>query len=988
LNAGSHNVNKEEKPEVKMEIIHGFERMLDQDIPEIKTRAELFRHVKTGAELLSLQNEDENKVFGITFRTPPKDSTGVPHILEHAVLCGSRKYPVKEPFVELLKGSLHTFLNAMTYPDKTCYPVASQNEQDFYNLIDVYLDAVFYPKITRLIFQQEGWHYELDEKTRTLIYKGVVFNEMKGVYSSPESLLAEYSQQSLFPDNTYGFDSGGNPKEIPNLTYDQFFDFHQKYYHPSNARIYFYGDDPPTQRLKLVNGYLKDFEAIEIDSTVPLHPPIDQPRRFVRSFAAGKDEERGPKGMMTVNWLFKETTGREMNMAAHILDYVLLGMAGSPLRKALIDSNLGEDLAGGGLGELRQLVFSTGLKGIATKSADQIESLILKTLADLSRSGIDPKTVEAAVNTTEFALRENNTGNFPRGLALMLRALNTWLYEEDPLALIAFEAPLEAVKSRLASNRTFFEEMIVHLFLKNAHRTTLILKPDPDLEKKMEMNERKKLNKKHKTMSPAELEDIRATMDGLKQLHETPDPPEALANIPTLKIADLDKQNRPIPLTVSEQNGTQIFYHDLFTNRICYFDLGLDLHVLPEKYLPYIQLFGRALLEMGTEKEDYVSLTQRISRKTGGIRPTIFNSSVKGKEAGAVWLFLRGKAMASLSGELLDILRDVLLSVRLNNRQRFRQIVLEAKARQERTLVPSGHQIVNLRLRAHFSEADWADEQMKGLSYYFFLRDLADKIDEDWPAVLTDLETIRKALINRNSMLFNGTMEEADWSSFRPLAHEFLDALPASPPIVTDWDPKPPTDFEGMTIPSQVNYVGKGVNLYSLGYGLHGSVQVITRYLRNVWLWEKIRLQGGAYGAFCHFDRLSGTLSFVSYRDPNLVKTVENFDRSADFLRDLELNEDERMKSIIGTIGDIDQYRLPDAKGYVSVARHLSGETDEDRQLIRDEVLATSPSDFRGFVEFLEAFKAKGLVKVLGSQSAIQEALNDRPGWLEVTKVL
>jgi Zn-dependent M16 (insulinase) family peptidase len=372
----------------KMTTIHGFERKEDRDIPELRTKASLFRHVKTGAELLSLENEDENKVFGISFRTPPNDSTGVPHILEHAVLCGSRKYPVKEPFVELLKGSLQTFLNAMTFPDKTCYPVASQNVQDFYNLIDVYLDAVFYPKITRPIFQQEGWHFEMEKKDHPLIYKGVVFNEMKGAYSSPDSILDEYSQRSLFPDNTYGFDSGGDPVVIPSLTFEQFLAFHRKYYHPSNARIYFYGDDPPTQRLKLVNEYLKDFEMNEIDSTISLQPPIDQPKHYTHPFAAGSDDDRGPMGMMAVNWLLKETTDIELNMAFDILEYILLGMPGSPLRKALIDSNLGEDLAGGGLEDaLRQMVFSTGLKGIDIKNADKIEALILKTLRTSPEKG-------------------------------------------------------------------------------------------------------------------------------------------------------------------------------------------------------------------------------------------------------------------------------------------------------------------------------------------------------------------------------------------------------------------------------------------------------------------------------------------------------------------------------------------------------------------------------------------------------------------------
>jgi len=449
-----------------MTIIHGFKLTREQDIPEIKTRVFLYEHEKTGAELLSLSNKDENKVFGISFRTPPHDSTGLPHILEHSVLGGSRKYPVKEPFVELLKGSLKTFLNAMTYPDKTCYPVASQNLQDFYNLIDVYLDAVFYPRLTPYIFQQEGWHYELEGQHEPLRYKGVVYNEMKGAYSSPDNLLSEYSFRSLFPDNAYDYDSGGDPRHIPNLTFEQFKDFHRRYYHPSNARIYFYGDDDPERRLSIVDEYLSDFERIEIDSMIRLQRPFEEPRRIIRSFAAGADEGAGLKGMITLNWLLPQGTDSELNLAMHFLEYILLGMPGSPLRKALIESRLGEGLTGAGLGsETRQLYFSIGLKGINLDNVDRIQDLIIRTLTSLAENGIDPNDIEAAVNSIEFSLRENNTGGLPRGLSLMLRALTTWLYDEDPLALVSFEAPLKAVKSTIASKRSFFEDMVREFFL-------------------------------------------------------------------------------------------------------------------------------------------------------------------------------------------------------------------------------------------------------------------------------------------------------------------------------------------------------------------------------------------------------------------------------------------------------------------------------------------------------------------------------------------
>jgi presequence protease len=976
-----------------MAIIQGFERLRVQEIPELKTQAQLFRHAKTGAELLSLISDDDNKVFGITFRTPPRDSTGVAHILEHSVLCGSRKYPVKEPFVELLKGSLKTFLNAFTYPDKTCYPVASQNVQDFYNLIDVYLDAVFYPRITPFTLQQEGWHLELDDPEGVLIYKGVVFNEMKGAYSSPDNVLSESSQQSLFPDTTYGLDSGGNPKHIVELTFDEFKDFHRKYYHPSNARLFFYGNDDPERRLHLANEYLKDFERVPVDSTIVLQPLFDGPRRIIRPYASAEmDSGEGQavrRGMLTVNWLLTETTDPGLNFALQVLKYILLGMPGSPLRKALIDSGLGDDLAGVGLeNELRQMYFSTGLKGILDADADRVEELILKTLETLATAGIDRQTTEAAMNTIEFRLRENNTGSFPRGLNLMLRALTTWLYDSDPLALLAFETPLERLKSGLVSDPRFFENLIVRFFLQNRHRATLILEPDPELTSKEEATEREQLKVIKESLQPSQLQEIIANTRELKRLQELPDPPAALEAIPTLKIADLDRTNKLIPLVALEKAGVRTFYHDLFTNGIFYLEVGFNLHSLKQMHLPYVSLFGRALIEIGTEKEDFVALTQRISGKTGGLRPEIFTSASKTDARGALWLFLRGKSMLPHVEDLFEILHDVLLTVRLDNQERFRQMVLEEKARQEQKLVPGGHQIVNLRLRLHFSEADWAAEQMGGVSYLLFLRELARKIDEDWPEVLAVLEEVRRILVRRENMLLNVTVDEAGWAQCESKAAAFLGGLPSASVAKQTWSPQYPPLFEGMVIPAQVNYVGKGANLYESGYQFHGSAQVISGYLRSSWLWDRVRVQGGAYGAFCMFDRISGTMTFVSYRDPNVLRTLDNFDQSVDFLRRSDLSENELTKAVIGAIGNIDTYLLPDAKGFVSLLRCLTGDTEADRQRTREEVLATGNADFKAFAEALERLRTEGIVKVLGSQNAIDEASVNNPGWLNPLKVL
>ena len=972
-----------------MKVIHGFERMREQTIPELDTRAEVYRHKRTGAQLLSLINKDENKVFAIIFRTPPTDSTGVAHILEHSVLCGSRKYPVKEPFVELMKGSLQTFLNAFTYPDKTCYPVASKNLRDFYNLIDVYLDAVLYPRLTPFTLQQEGWHFEVESLDQPLVYKGVVFNEMKGAYSSPERVLAQYSQQSLFPHNAYGFDSGGTPQNIPNLTFEQFKAFHQKYYHPSNARIFFHGDDDPEQRLRLVNDYLRDFERQAVDSVIPLQPPFGEPKRIFRSFAAGSDSDSKPKGMITLNWLLSETSDAVTNIALRILSYILLGMPGSPLRKALIDSGLGDDLAGVGLeNELRQLYFSTGLKGIDLGNKERIQELILQTLDTLARDGIEPGTVEAALNTLEFRLRENNSRGYPQGLLLMLRSLTTWLYDSDPLALLAFDGPLTRVKLQLAANPSLFETMIERYFLSNPHRVTLILEPDPSLAEKIEAREREHLAEIRSTMGVEDLQRAIDQTNELKQVQQAPDPPEALKTIPILKLRDLERKNRPIPLEITEEKQTKILFHNLATSSIAYLDVGFDLRAIEQEYLPYVPLFGRSLVELGTEEEDFVALSQRIGRETGGIYSQSLSSAVRGEQGSACWLFLRGKAMLAKIHEFMSILRDVLLTVKLDNKKRFQQMVMEEKARQEQKLVPEGHQMVNSRLRSHFNEADWVAEQMRGISYLFFLKELTRKIDQDWSGVLTTLEHLKRTLVNRQNMLVNITCDHHGWAELNPLLNGFLEELPSSPVHLCKWSPKKISPFEGMIIPAQVNYVGKGANLYHLGYRLHGSVQVISRCIRTGWLWDQVRVQGGAYGAFSIFNHLSGTFTFLSYRDPNLTRTIEVFDETVTFLRSGNLTYEEITKGIIGTIGDIDKHLLPDAKGYTSMVRYLTNDTEENRQLLREEVLTTSPADFETFASVLAAFREKGLVKVMGSASAIERAAAQKEGWLEVFKVL
>jgi presequence protease len=972
-----------------MTITHGFEQIDERFIEELNTQAILYRHVKTGAELLSLSNDDENKVFGVTFATPPDDSTGLPHIMEHSVLGGSRKYRVKEPFVELVKGSLKTFLNAMTGADRTMYPVASTNLQDFYNLIDVYLDAVFHPLITPQHLEQEGWHYELDDTAEPLRYKGVVFNEMKGAYSSPDALLYRYNSQYLFPDNAYSHDYAGDPRTIPDLTYEQFKRFHAAYYHPSNARIFFYGDDDPTQRLRLIDEWLSEFEANPITAVIDIHLPFVQPRRVVEQYAVDPDTDLDKKGIIIVSWALPEITDPALIMSLNVLSDSLVGTSAAPLRKALIDSGLGEDVTGSGLsGWTRQMTFSIGLKGIDMADADAVESLIITTLAKLTEEHIEKDTVDAALNTLEFGLRENNTGPYPRGLLLMMRTLHNWLLDRDPIEPLQYEAPLTAVKSQLQDDTSYLSELIRHYLLGNNHRLTLILEPDPALQRQMETAEREKLAAIKAGMDQSQLEAIVANTQALRRLQEQPDSPEALAAIPRLTLDDLNKENTPIPLEVSESQGAKLLYHDLFTNGIVYLDLGFDLHVLPPDLLPYVKLYGRCLTQIGTKTEDFVKLSQRIGRQTGGVGASSYVSGTSFDADAATYLFLRGKATMAQTADLLAIMRDILLTLKLDNQERFRQMVLESKARKEAGLIPGGHSVANSRLQAQFSEAGWVAEQMGGVSYLFFLRELAQAVENDWPSVLAKLEQIHQFIINRNALVVNVTLDEANWQQFRPQLDDFLTHLPAANGQRTPWQTDDLPPFEGLTIPAQVNYVAKGTNLYTHGYELDGSISVISNYLRTSWLWEKIRAQGGAYGAMYSFDRHDGTFAFLSYRDPNLLRTLDNYDKTVDFLHDLNLNEDELVKSIIGAISSMDSYQLPDAKGYSSMVRHLTGYTDEARQAYREQILTTTAADFKAFADVLAQVRDNGRIVVLGSADAIKAANEQLATPLELTKVM
>ncbi len=959
----------------------GFELKWSKDVKELSSRVSLWEHRQSGAHLLSCCNRDENKVFGVSFRTPPKDSTGVAHILEHAVLNGSEKYPSKEPFVELLKGSLQTFLNAFTYPDKTCYPVASTNLQDFYNLVDVYLDAVFHPLISEATFEQEGWHIEAESLEAPLIYKGVVYNEMKGVYSSPDSVLAEQSQQSLFPDTTYGLDSGGRPDAIPHLSYAQFKDFHARFYHPANGRFFFWGDDPEEKRLELLNDVLKDFQRIEVNSEVGLQSAFDRPRQIEVAYAADASSENYNAGqyMLTMNWKLAETTRVEENFELQMLDHILIGLPGSPLRRALIESGLGDDITGHGLeNELREMFFSIGLRGVRAESVQAVEVLIMDTLHAVYEDGISEEAVEAAVNSVEFALREKNPGRFPVGLAVMLSSLTTWLYGGDPLALLSYEKPLANIKQRLAQGERVFENLIKKWFLDNCHRSTVVLTPDFEAAARAAQEETDKLAKIKAGLTESALNQLIERSKELRAIQEAPENPEALAAIPVLKLSDLPPENRLIPREEKNLVGTPALFHPQPTAGIIYADLLFNAAKISRELLPLMPLFGRAILEMGNSKRNFAELGMRMAAKTGGLETDcVFlttNPITTGSSDTLSAFSLSGKATVDKVNDLADIFMEVLTDTRFDDQARFRQIVLEEKSRQEQAMIPAGHSVVGLRLAGSLNQSAHLAELTSGISYLDYLRALAAKIESHWPEVRENLEIVRKTLIQRGGLTVSITARAEDWPECEQAFSRLLANLPAQE-AAAPYTRLPQAGFsrlkarEALILPAQVNYVGQAANLYALGYKYDGSIHVVLKYLRTSYLWEEIRVKGGAYGAMLNFDRMTGTLCLVSYRDPNVSNTLAVYGKMGEHLKKLSLSQEDLERNIIGAIGELDVHLLPDAKGSASFARFLSGDDDNFRQNMRRQILETKIERFHELGELLSSF-AQGNICILGGQHA------------------
>lgn len=956
------------------DIYHGFRLLEEKEVKETNSVVRLFLHEKSGARLLYMENEDDNKVFSITFRTPPKDSTGLPHILEHSVLCGSRKFPTKEPFVELVKGSLNTFLNAFTFGDKTMYPVASRNDKDFKNLMDVYLDSVFYPNIYKYpeIFMQEGWHYELENKEDELEYKGVVYNEMKGAFSSPESVLSRKLQETLYPDTPYGFESGGDPDVIPELTYEEFLDFHKKYYHPFNSYMFLYGKMDVLERLKFIDeAYLRDFESISVDSAIPVQEPFDSMRNYELEYPISAQEDERDKTYLSLNYSVGFSTDSELYLSMEILEYILLSTPASPLRKALIEKGLGKDVFGKYDNSILQPVFSIIVKNSNVERKEEFIKVVEETLKKLVRDGLDRQLVEAAVNIKEFQLREADFESYPKGLVYNIKIMDSWLYDEDPTMHLRYEHIIEKIRAEL--NNRYFEKLIEKYILNNNHCTMLVLKPRKGMAEAKDEETRAKLKSIKEQMPEEQLEELLRQNKDLKKWQNTPDTPEKLSLIPMLSIKDIDRKGEVLPQEVKQEAGVKVLAHHMFTNGIVYVNLLFDTTAVPQELLPYIPLLTAILGKVSTERYSYGELSKEIDMHTGGIR---FSTQVYGEKNDESkyhpMLSVRGRALYGKTDKMFELIRNIITGTRFDDVKRIREIVQENKSRIEMRISNEGYTIACKRLFSYFSPEGSYLEATTGLSYYKFIADIEKNFDSRIEKVMENLQKLTKLIFRREALIAGVTCEEDFYGSFAKCLVKMLEKLSAEklPPVKYVFENK--VLNEGLMTQGKVQYVAQGYNFIRLGYPYTGKLQVLRTILRYNYLWNRIRVQGGAYGAFSGFER-NGNMFMVSYRDPNLKETLKVYDEMHDYLKNFQTDEREITKYIIGTVSRLDMPLTPFMKGERAIENYMRKITTEDLQKERDEILSASQQDMRELSDMLFELVKQKCYCVLGSERKIRE---------------
>jgi hypothetical protein len=932
--------------------LHGFVVKRVDFLHTLRITAYEMLHERTGAHALHLHAHDRENLYAMVFRTPPRDSTGVPHILEHAVLAGSERYPVKDAFNELIKGSLQTFINAFTYPDKTIYPVASQTRLDYYNLARVYTDLVLRPRLLKETFYQEGHHLEFsdpDDPHSGLVISGIVYNEMKGAYSSPDSLIYKAIQENLYPDTPYACDSGGSPDIIPKLTYEQFRAFHRLYYAPSNAWFVLYGDIPTTDHLAFLEEMLDGFETVAIDSHVAQQPCWSQPHTFKGAFPVGPEESLERKTTVNLSWMLADNTDEQTVILLEIVSGLLVGSAASPLRKALIDSKLGEDISPvvGLERNLRQVLFSAGLRGTEEHHGSQVENLMLESLRNIARIGFEDDLIEGVLHQVEFHGREIVRKSMPYGIALMGRVLHTWLYDGDALSGLKFTETIERIRRDWKSKPEFFQNAVQQWFLENPHRLLTVMVPSRTYLAEREQMYARQITSLQRTLSDAEREAIRQGATALKQYQETPDPPEVAAVLPRIRVGDLSADIETVPTEKLSLNGVTVLCHDLFTNGIGYLAVAFDVSHVPDTLQPYLPLVGRLTVGMGAAGMAYDAMAKRIALKTGGCGYSLSSSLTKDGRGQWQKMIFGITALHRNIPEALQILSDLLFAGDLSDRGRIYDLVAEKKNGLHSAVIPSGHLFAKMSAAAGLSLPAYREEQWSGRSQLRFVTALADRFDAEKDTLIEAVTNIRSLIFRKEGALFNVTGDAEGLSLMMKEAAHLCGPMVAGDLAGSQHQQPLETSWLGIDIPAEVSYVAQVLSAPPYMDPLAAPLHILSRYLATGFLYRRIRVQGGAYGAMSSYDPAEGSYAFLSYRDPHIAETLDVFREVAETVsRDLSSPADLE-KAIIATIGGLDRPLDPSGKGFAAMMRHFSGITDEDRRAFRQAVLSMTPEQLR-----------------------------------------
>ncbi|MBE5960131.1 MAG: insulinase family protein [Lachnospiraceae bacterium] len=969
--------------------LNAFQLEYEEDLKDTQSLGAVLRHKKSGARICIVSNDDDNKVFFIGFRTPPADSTGVAHIIEHTVLCGSKNFPAKDPFIELTKGSLNTFLNAMTYSDKTVYPIASCNDQDFQNLMHVYMDAVFYPNIYKgkEIFEQEGWHYELENKDAELKINGIVYSEMKGAFSSPESQLFREIQASLYPDTSYGVESGGNPDFIPDLTYDAYLDFHRKYYHPANSYIYLYGNMDVIEKLEwLDKEYLSHFEPLSVDSEIPEQKAFKESKKIESFYSLSDSEEEKGNTYLTYNIVTGKSVDVKLCYALQILESALLSSPGAPLKQALIDAGIGKDILSSVDTELLQPNFTIIAKNADYEQNEQFVSIIRTKLEEIVKEGINEKSIRAALNNLEFKYREADFGQFPKGLLNGLQMMGTWLYDDTKaFAYMHGNDVFAELKKEIGTG--YYEELIRKCLLDNTHMTNLILRPKKGLNTAKEEALKEKLASYKNSLTDEEKEQLVLNTKNLIAYQETPSTKEELEKIPLLNREDIEKEAPKLYNTVKSAKDMPVIHHEVFTNGISYVKGIFGLSEVEKDLLPYLNFFSSVLGYMDTTNYSFLELANEVNIYTGGISTdlTIFNKKNDPDYYRPVFM-MSVKMLYEQTEKAFELMKEIILETKFEDSKRLLEIIREIKSRLQMKMNSSGHNVAVDRAFSYFEESGYYNDVTKGIGYYRFISELEENFEDRKEELVKNLKRLVEQIFNKESAVLSITAEEEGYEKAAALIPSFMDAIDhgrAKAEKTEDGVPFSdrirPAHFgfqyekknEGFKYSGQVQYVACAGNYIAKGFEPTGALKILRMILSYDYLWNNIRVKGGAYGCMCSFSGMDGSSYMVSYRDPNLKETKDVYEHTYDYIKNFNVDERDMTKYIIGTMSMVDTPLTPMMKGSRSLNAYMSNVSMDDIQKDRDQILSAGVADIQALADLVKAVVDQDNFCVIGNEAKI-----------------